>query len=337
MNTSPLKIIGLVIGVIGLIVLPLYTNPYNIHMLIMAGINAVLAMTFILMLRTGLISIAIAAFWGVGAYSSAMLVLKGGFPVWLAMPVAAIITAVVSLILGMVLVKNAGFSFVILTMALGELAVLIFGSTTWIGGYDGLTGIPHPENISLLGLSIDFGDKLPNYYLMLIIFAIVALSFRALYNCWAGRAWKAIGLNVRLAESLGINLYRYRIAVFTVASTAAGLTGAFYAHYFQAIQPASFEAFKTIYVHIMSILGGVSVPVLGPIVGAAIITFVPETLRLAAELEPIITGTIIILLILFLPDGIMSLFTGPKKTFSFRGNLARIAERINKFFDRSKA
>jgi branched-chain amino acid transport system permease protein len=332
-----MKIIAGILAVIGLILLPHFTNPYNIHLMIITGINAILAMTFILMLRTGLVSIAIAAFWGVGAYASAMLVMKGGFSVWAAMPLAAIITGLIAFVLGIFLVKNAGFSFVILTMALGELAVLLFGNTPFIGGYNGLTNIPPPEPISLFGVTIEFADKLPNYYLMLVLFAIVALAFRALYVCWAGRAWQAIGLNIRLAESLGINLYRYRIAVFTVASAAAGLTGAFYAHYFQAIQPGSFESFKTIYIHIMAILGGIGCPVLGPIVGAAILTFVPETLRLASELEPIITGVIIILLILFLPDGIMSLFAGKKKSGGVKDRLVRIQGLVNKLLNRSKA
>ncbi len=335
MNASLTKISGLILGIIGLILLPLFNNPYNIHLMIITGINAILAMTFILMLRTGLVSIAIAAFWGIGAYTSAILAIKGGLSFWLALPLSTLFTALIAFITGIFLVKNAGFSFVILTMAFGELAVLLFGNTPFIGGYDGLTNIPNPDPISLFGLTIEFADKLPNYYLMLLIFCFVALSYKALYSCWAGRAWQAIGLNIHLAESLGIDLYRYRIAVFTIACATAGLAGSFYVHYFQAIQPASFQSFKTIYVHIMAILGGIGSPVLGSIIGACVLTFLPETLRLAKEFEPIFTGIIIVLLILFLPDGIMSLFKKDHKHAGLKGNLIRMKAGFNRYILRN--
>lgn len=135
------------IGLIGLLILaclvPLVMdNPYYIHLLILAGINAMLAMTFVLMLRTGLISIAIAAFWGIGAYASAVLSVKFNIIFWFALPIATIITAIVAIVLGFFFVRNAGFSFVIMSLVLAEVLVLAFGNTPFLGGYQGIMGIP---------------------------------------------------------------------------------------------------------------------------------------------------------------------------------------------------
>ena len=117
----------------------------------------------------------------------------------------------------------------------------------------------------------------------------------------------AIGLNPHLAASIGVNVFRYRLVAFVIASTAAGLEGGFYAHYIGSINPNAFNIFKTINIHIYAILGGISFPFLGPIIGTLIMTFVPEILRIAKEIEPMLTGALLILLIIFLPGGILSL------------------------------
>jgi len=305
------KFVFIIILIIILALLPLVVrNPYYIHLLIMVGINAVLAMTFILMLRTGLISLAIAAFWGIGAYASALLSVKLGLPVWLAMPVTAVVTGIVAAIVGALLVKQGGFGFIIQTLAFAFIIVLIFGTFEVFGGYVGIVGIPHPEQISVpFAGSIQFTaiSKMPFYYLMLFLVLLMVLVLNAFYSAWAGRAWKAIGLSAPLAESLGINLFNYRLLAFVIASSIAGLMGSFYAHYYGALVPGTFGPFKTIYTHVYAILGGIGFPILGPAVGALIMTFVPELLRVTEGVEPIFTGILIILLILFLPDGLLGL------------------------------
>ncbi len=93
-----------------------------------------------------------------------------------------------------------------------------------------------------------------------------------------------------------MNLHRYRLLSFVVASMGAGLAGSFYAHYIGAVTPSTFGIFKTIHIHIYAILGGLGFPILGPIIGALIMTFVPEMLRITGEIEPIFTGFLIIIL-----------------------------------------
>ena len=305
------KFVFIIILVIMLALLPLMVrNPYYIHLLIMVGINAVLAMTFILMLRTGLISLAIAAFWGIGAYASALLSVRLNLPVWLALPAAVVITGIVATIIGALLVKQGGFGFIIQTLAFAFIIVLIFGTFEVFGGYMGIVAIPHPEQISIpFTGAIQFTSisKMPFYYLILFLVLLIVLVLSAFYSAWAGRAWRAIGLSAHLAESLGIDLFKYRLLAFVISSSIAGLMGSFYAHYYGAIVPATFGPFKTIYVHVYAILGGIGFPILGPAIGSLILTFVPEFLRVTEGVEPIFTGILIILLILFLPNGLLGL------------------------------
>ncbi len=250
----------------------------------------------------------IAAFWAMGAYSSTLLVTRLDLSFWLSLPAATLITAAIALCIGYLLVRNIGFSFVALTAIIGMLVPVIIGNVSALGGYQGIQNIPPPDPISIPFLpSIEFISKTPYYYLMLFLLLLVMLSFYGLYKAWAGRAWTAIGLNPDLAESLGVNIFRYRLLAFVVACAAAGLMGSFYAHYIGAISPTGFGVFKTIYVHVYAILGGLDFAILGPVVGSFLMTFFPEFLRITKEIEPIFTGLLLILLILFLRGGILSL------------------------------
>ena len=284
-------------------------DTYYLHLLILAGINAMLALTFVILLRTGLISLAIAAFWGIGAYASAILTTKVGLSVWLAFPLSALLTGVVGVIIGFFLLKNAGFTFVMLTTILGMITVQLFGSVRSIGGFMGLTSVPKPSPI-VIGSLIrwDFASKTHYYYLMLFILVLLILVYSALYHSWAGRAWLAIGLNPELATSIGVSIFWYRMLAFGVSTATAGLAGSFYVHYIGALEPTQFTMFKSMYVQAYAVLGGLGFAIVGPLLGSLIMTLAPEFLRVAKEAEPIFTGVIFILLMLFLPHGILSLF-----------------------------
>jgi branched-chain amino acid transport system permease protein len=303
------KLIALLLLVFILACIPVRVHsPYYMHLIIFTGMNAILAMTFIMMLRTGLISLGIAAFWGIGAYASAALVLKAELSFWVALPAATLITAMIAWAIGFLLVRNPGFSFLILTTIIGMLVVLVFGNIKWLGGFTGIEYIPPPDPLDIPFLApILFTSKIPYFYLMLALFLLVCISFRALYTSSIGRAWMAIGLNPHLAGSIGVNVFRYRLIAFVIASTVTGLEGSFYAHYIGSINPHAFNIFKTIHIHIYAILGGIQFVFLGPIIGTFIMTFVPESLRIAKEIEPILTGALLILLTIFLPGGILSL------------------------------
>jgi branched-chain amino acid transport system permease protein len=303
------KFIGLISLAVFLILVPIIIhNPYYIHLLIMVGINTVLAMTFILLLRTGLITIAIAGFWGIGAYASALLTVRLGFSFWLALPLSTVITGIIAFFAGHLLVRKSGIGFVILTLVFAFIIALIFGTFEVFGGYVGIYNIPRPAPIPIPFLApIKFSSKTPFYYLMLFLVLIVGLVSSAFYAAWTGRAWRAIGLNPRLAESLGVDIFKYRLFAFVITASAAGLMGSFFAHYYGSIVPTTFGPFKTLYLQVYAILGGVEFAILGPLIGSLIMTLIPEFLRITKEVEPIFTGIIVVLLVIFMPDGLLGL------------------------------
>lgn len=303
------KLISLVVAVVIFALVPLVVHsPYHFTLLITVGISAILAMTFVLLLRTGLISLAIAAFWGVGAYSSTVLVMNLHMSFWLSLPASAIITGVLALGLGVILVRNPGFGFVIMTMILGMVFVVAVGSIKALGGWAGIISIPRPDPINIPFLPpIEFTSNASYYYLMLFLVLVVVVVFSAFYQSSIGRAWTAIGLNSQLAESLGINVFRYRLLAFVVACATAGLIGGFYAHFLGCVHPDTFNLFKTVYVHVYAILGGIGFPFLGPLIGSVVMVFFPEFMRITREVEPIFTGALLIVLVILLPGGILSL------------------------------
>jgi branched-chain amino acid transport system permease protein len=298
----------LVLLVVFLLLPILVSSQYHLTLLITVGIYAALSMTFQLLLRTGLITMAIAGFWGIGAYTCAMLVVKLHISFWLCLPMGVIVAAIFSLALGAILVRNPGFGFTIMSMILGLLFVVAVGGSDWLGGYTGIVNIPPPDPISIPGLPpLVFAGNLQFYYLMIVLVVIVIVVLMALYASSTGRAWTAIGLNARLAQSLGIDIYKYRLAAFVIAGAVAGLMGGFYATYIGCLQPDTFNLFKTIYMHVYAILGSTAFAILGPTVGATIMVMFPEYMRITREIEPIITGCLLIVLVIFLPGGILSL------------------------------
>lgn len=291
---------------------PLFVqSPYYLDLFIIMIVNSVLGMCFIMLLRTGLINLGLAAFWGIGAYASTILATKAGLSFWLSMPLAVVISIIFALIIGTFLIGkgSTGFAFVMLSSVIGMVFVVIVGNIPFLGGYIGITKIPRPDPIAIPFLPVmTFESKASFYYLALFILAIILLIISAFYSAWTGRAWAAIGLNSKLAQSIGIDLFKYKLMAFVLASAIAGLIGSFFAHYEGFVIPTTYDMFTNIYIQIYAILGGVGFAVLGPMLGAAIMTFFPEVFRAFREYSPIFTGLLLIILIMFLPTGFLSLW-----------------------------
>jgi branched-chain amino acid transport system permease protein len=296
------RLIGLFTGIGILVVLPfVFKKPYIMHLVIMTFVNIVLGMTFSMLISTGLITLGAAAFYGIGAYASALFAMKLNLSFWFSLPLATIITAVIALGLGSVIVTHPGVAFVVITMVFSMIVAQVTGQIEFLGGWGGITGIPSPDPIG----HVAFTSKTPYYFLMLFLLLLIALVFHALYQSRFGRIWQSIKVSPTLAETLGIHLYRYRLLAFVIASSASGAAGSFYAHYFQSITPEAFSGWISVYIQLYSVLGGLNLYILGPAVGAAIMTFIPEFLRGTKEIEPIVTGILLLIILLFFPGGIL--------------------------------
>ena len=305
------KLAAAVILIIVLAALPIFIeNDYIKHLLIMACVGTILGMSFSMLFSTGLISLGAGAFYAVGAYISASLAMNAGISFWLTFPLTIIISSILALGVGAIFVRNGGIAFVIITLLFASAVVIAAGQIEFLGGWGGIIGIPRPTALG----PIQFDSKTSYYYLILIILLLVVLAYYALYTSHIGRAWKAIKLSPNLAGTLGINQYNYRLLAFTIASTTAAAAGSFYAHYFQTVTPGAFSGWLSIYIQLYAVLGGLEFYVMGPAVGSLLMTFIPEYLRIIKEFEPIVTGVLLLVVILFFQGGILGTIVNATKS-----------------------
>jgi len=263
---------------------------------------SVLGLGFSMLWKNRLITCGQAGFYAVGAYTSALLVMKLGLSFWIALPVAGLASALFALLIFSAALKAGPLVFFGMSLVSGFIVLEVLGAVKFFGGWEGLMDIPSPS----FGPFV-FCSKTSYYYLALFLLVVNIVVYAALYKSRIGRAWTAIGSSVRLAEAQGINVYRYRLAASLIACFFAGVIGSFYAHFQNMLVPNTFSFLLSIYVQMFALIGGLSYFIAGPIVGAVVMVFLPESLRIAAELQPILFAVLIILLVIFLPGGILSL------------------------------
>jgi branched-chain amino acid transport system permease protein len=288
----------------GALTLPLWLqSPYHVHVAIMAGIFGVLAMSLNLLLGyTGQLSLGHAAFFGVGAYTSALLTLKLEWSFWPALAVAVGLAGAAGFFIGRLALKLRGAYFVLVTISFAGVISLV--SVNWIeltNGPLGLPGVPAPE----LG-PWSLRTKTAYYYLVL---AAVALSYavcRRIVRSRIGRALVAFRENEALAESIGVDVTHYLVLAAVVSAAMAGLGGSLYAHYTRFVSPEVFLFTYTVTMVIMVVAGGKGT-LAGPLVGAVLFTVLPEALRAAAswQWQMLAYGVLLVALVFFLPRGIV--------------------------------
>jgi branched-chain amino acid transport system permease protein len=291
-----------------ILVFPFITkNLYLLHILILAGMWVILCVGLHLLEITGLFTLCIAAFMGIGAYASAILSMKLGWSFWAALPLAGVIAGSVAVLAGSIFLRVKGLMFAIITLAFGEVVVLAFSHWPGLGGKEGLTGLPVPNSIHLpLGLEVKFVGKIPYYFLTIGIVLISALIIYRIEKSRLGRVFSAIKANDTLTESIGVNVYGYRLLSFGIGSFFAGITGSLYGHYNTYIAPMEFGVWVSVMVFLLCVVGGMK-SLLGPVIGAIFLTIVPELLRGAKIYAPLFYAVLVLVVIFFLPDGLISL------------------------------
>jgi branched-chain amino acid transport system permease protein len=301
--------VGYFIIVAILIALPYFLrDPRWIHLIISMGMYTMLAGGLRLVMAAGQVSFAHAGFWAIGAYASALLVMKLGFSFWLALPLAGLICGIVGLLIGYPCLKLKGPYFFLVTLAFGEIVRLLF--TSWVdlfGGDNGISGIPYPDRIVIPGLVIEFSsEKIHYYYLLLLLLVPSLFLLYRLERSRFGIACSAIRESDGLAESLGIDIMRHKIISFLVACILAGITGSFFAHYMTYISPGFFTFNESNLFLIMVAIGGTG-STSGTIVGVILATLISEFAKGAARFDSIIFGGTLVAILLFIPDGLWSL------------------------------
>jgi branched-chain amino acid transport system permease protein len=242
-----------------------------------------------------------AAFFGIGAYTVAIM-MKAGFSFWLGLPVAMLGCFVIGLGLGFPALRVQTIYLAFATLGFNTAVWLVMRNEEWLtGGTFGINDIARP---SLPGMSLN--GALPYYYFVLVVALICgALLYRLLHSPW-GKAFTALRDNPIRAESLGINIQAYTLLSFAIGAVYAGLAGALFACLVQFIEPAPFTVGASIMMYLMVVVGGPGY-FFGPVLGSAVGVLLPEWLRFAQGWYLFVFGTAVVLLMLWLPDGLLSI------------------------------
>lgn len=299
-------------------------DPYFMHILIISMINIALALSLNFLILTGHVSLAHGAFLGIGAYTSTLTVMRLGGSFWFALPMAALISALISLPLGLLTLKMKGVHFALATFAFNEILRMIFvGWVALFGGPTGIPGIPPPEPIVLSNFATwRFETKSEYFYVVCCFVLIIAFVIIRLQRSRTGMLLRAIAQGELLTECLGIHAMKFKVFAFVLSSTIAGAAGSIYAHYIHFICPGDFSFWESVNVLVFAVMGGIGT-IWGPIIGSVAMTIIPELFRFAAQYQLLLDGLVLILVLLFVPDGMYGLFKAVARLilFKMKGNV----------------
>ena len=296
-------------------------NLYYLHILITTGIFIIAAMSLNLLLGyTGQLSLGHVAFFGIGAYASALVSL--GFdlritddytyvlspkPIWFAALCGIVAAGLCGWLIGKIAFKVRGAYFVITTISFAEVVRLL--SLNWLDLTEGpmaLNSIP-PLSVTVPGIvDFTFWSKESNYYVVLIVAVISFILIRRIVQSRAGRAMIALRENEPLAMSVGIDVTKFLVLATVISAAMAGAAGVLYSHYVRIVDPDIFLFIYTVTMVIMVVTGGKGT-LAGPVVGGLIFGILPEVLReyAAPEIQWMIYGALMVLVVFWLPQGIV--------------------------------
>ena len=242
-----------------------------------------------------------AAFFGIGAYSVAIL-MKAGFSFWLGLPLAALSCFVIGLGLGFPALRVQTIYLAFATLGFNTAIWLVMRNEEWLtGGTFGINGVGRP---GLFGFSLD-GNLAYYYFIVAVALMLGALLWGLLRSPW-GKAFTALRDNPIRAESLGVNIQAYTLLSFAIGAVYAGVAGALFASLVQFVEPAPFAVGASIMMYLMVVVGGPGY-FFGPLLGSAVGVLLPEWLRFAQGWYLFVFGVAVILLMLWLPDGLLSI------------------------------
>jgi len=285
--------------------LPLITrDSYYLDVATTILMNLILTTSFRLQISTGQINMAHISFMGIGAYTSALLVTRAGLSFWAALWIGALVAALLALPIGSIALRVSGPYYFLITFAFSEVVRLFFNNffEGLFGGPSGLVGIPKPGR--LLGLAFD--SKLSLYWLMAVICVVVVLALVRLDASRFGLTAGAIRQADLVAETLGVNVFRSKLTAFVLGSFVAGLAGVFFAHYRQVLHSSDFGLEPMVLLVVFTVIGGTG-SVWGPVVGTIVMTVASELLRELHHYEILVFGAVLILTMLFAPEGLVAL------------------------------
>jgi ABC-type branched-subunit amino acid transport system permease subunit len=304
--------VALALGVLVVVVFPFFLagSSYAIHLLVLALLYSVLALALNFQLGSANIpNFATGASYGIGAYTSALLAINFGVSFWLTLPAAAVVATIFGFLLGFPSMRTRESYLALVTIAFGIVIHQLLNNFDWTGGPNGLVGIPAP---TLFGHSFIqpievFGLRLPSqanfYYLSAVLVVVSIVSARRLHDSRVGLAWNALRGDELAARCQGINVVWYKMLAFGVDAFLAAFAGSVFAFYVSYISPDNFTFIVSVTIMTMVIVGGMD-NTLGVIIGAFLLTLLPEKLRVFSDYRLLFVGVVVILFLILRPQGL---------------------------------
>jgi len=275
-------------------------NEYFISLLVFLGINGIITMGLCLFMGyAGQISLGHAAFYGIGAYSSGILTTKYSIPPVGAFFTGIFLSALIAWLVGKPTLRLRGHYMAVATLGFGEILYIIFNELSPLtGGPSGLSGIP---SLEIFGYPLEGAAYLYlawGFVLLLLIFSLNVINSRV------GRALRAVHGSELAANAMGVEASRYKVQVFVLSAIYASMAGSLYAHFVTFISPSSFSLMFSILLLMMVVVGGAGT-IWGALLGATVLTLLPEYLRGLEDFEVLAYGAILMIVLLYMPRGIL--------------------------------
>ncbi len=301
-NTTRFLAISITILLFALI--PLFNkNMYHIDLLVTTGIFVLLALGLnVIVGFAGLLNLGYAAFFAIGAYTYALVNLHWHVSFWPGLVISGISAAIFGVLLAFPALRLTGDYLAIVTLGFGEIVRIALNNLDEItGGPNGLLGIKHPSLPAIISFGV---NPVPYYYLLVILCALTALALARLENSRIGRAWLAMREDELAASCMGVDLILFKLLAFGLGAGIAGIAGCLFAAKQGTISPDSFDFILSVTVLAMIVLGGLG-SIRGAILGAFVVTLLPEMLRGFQMYRMFLFGLALILMMLFRPQGLM--------------------------------
>jgi len=289
-------------------------DSYWLSFMTLSVIYIIVASWLRAIMMVGQASFAQAAFMGIGAYSSTLLTIDLAFPFWVALLSSGTIVAISAFAIGFITLRLKGIYFFLASFAAGEIVLLAFAYwKDFFGGHSGITNIPSPSI---------FLSSFGSYYLVAALAAATVVLIYLWENSKLGITSWAIRENQLLSESVGINILKYQLLTFVIACFFTGLTGSVYAHFMRFISPHSFTFSLMLSLLVWVVVGGKD-HFIGPIAGVITLRGIAEILGGLSEYEMILNSVILVLVIVFFPQGLVGIPARFKTLFSILGNFLK--------------
>jgi len=282
-------------------------NTYWLLVLIQTGIYMILALGLNIQLgSTGVLNLAVAAFYGIGGYTAGLLSLRLGVPTIITLPLGGIVAALFGMLLYVPLYKTKGHYMALVTLAFGIMIVLALDNTEFTGGPQGLMAIPELKFFGYSFLSKPGGLHFYTnyYYFVLVLVLLSVLVSYWFYNSWVGLTLSSIRDDEIAAKCFGVNANIWKGIAFITGNVMIGIAGAVYAHMIGFISPPNFSLAESLLIVAMVILGGLD-NILGIIIGTIILSILPEKMRVITEYRVFLYGILLIVIPMFRPGGLL--------------------------------